>query len=303
MKRTLGRAEILVSLFLVIALPTPLFAYILDFQTDNVVARVGAHVSHDYVLDNGSSSNSSDVETVSDYTWGSQPVQNATAPMTSDAPNFSASASSHLETSGSNPISMGAATFTQADVTGIEQGQHFAVDARSLVELQGYFRIESGPGETDQIYTTFNFSLNGTQKADGDFASEARAFWGVYDDSWNGTWNGHDDPLLIGYYEYASDPSINDEIDTKDSPSLILRLAAGEGYKFDMWLEVESYGSEHGDDGFVQDGMVVGEATTNFDSTFELTGVETAAVPIPGTVILFGSGLIGLAGFRKRFKK
>jgi hypothetical protein len=31
--------------------------------------------------------------------------------------------------------------------------------------------------------------------------------------------------------------------------------------------------------------------------------VEQAAVPIPGAVYLFGSGLIGLAGFRRKFKK
>lgn len=31
--------------------------------------------------------------------------------------------------------------------------------------------------------------------------------------------------------------------------------------------------------------------------------VDEAAVPIPGAVYLFGSGLIGLAGFRRKFKK
>ena len=31
--------------------------------------------------------------------------------------------------------------------------------------------------------------------------------------------------------------------------------------------------------------------------------LETAPVPIPGAILLFGSGLIGLAGIRKKFKK
>jgi hypothetical protein len=35
---------------------------------------------------------------------------------------------------------------------------------------------------------------------------------------------------------------------------------------------------------------------------FSIVG-EVSAVPIPGAVYLFGSGLIGLAGFRRKFKK
>ncbi|MBW1800018.1 MAG: PEP-CTERM sorting domain-containing protein, partial [Deltaproteobacteria bacterium] len=32
-------------------------------------------------------------------------------------------------------------------------------------------------------------------------------------------------------------------------------------------------------------------------------GVEVAPVPDPGTMLLLGSGLIGLAGFRRKFRK
>jgi hypothetical protein len=64
-----------------------------------------------------------------------------------------------------------------------------------------------------------------------------------------------------------------------------------------MW----SWDMSHAEFGFTIQGG--GEIWwTDVSEQFSIVG-EVSAVPIPGAVYLFGSGLIGLAGFRRKFKK
>ncbi|MBU4260101.1 MAG: PEP-CTERM sorting domain-containing protein [Proteobacteria bacterium] len=51
---------------------------------------------------------------------------------------------------------------------------------------------------------------------------------------------------------------------------------------------------------FLYDSTVTSPVLVDFDN-FQLTDVTQ--VPIPSTILLLGFGLIGLGGFRKKFKK
>jgi hypothetical protein len=77
--------------------------------------------------------------------------------------------------------------------------------------------------------------------------------------------------FVVPWHDYVDDFMLMWSLDTSDMG--FLYTVHGDG---DVW-------SSEGFDGF--------------------SIVEVSAVPIPGAVYLFASGLIGLAGFRKKFKK
>jgi hypothetical protein len=47
----------------------------------------------------------------------------------------------------------------------------------------------------------------------------------------------------------------------------------------------------------------LGDIAGSQDHEFSVAGAEVSAVPIPSAILLLGSGLIGLAGIRKKFKR
>ncbi|PQP33026.1 hypothetical protein C6A36_01360 [Desulfobacteraceae bacterium SEEP-SAG10] len=72
---------------------------------------------------------------------------------------------------------------------------------------------------------------------------------------------------------------------------------------FDLYTYTNGYGPYIHDGSTGQSGTVSLEA--DFYNSLHLTGVEggLAIVPIPGAVWLLGSGLIGIVGVRRKFKK
>jgi hypothetical protein len=46
--------------------------------------------------------------------------------------------------------------------------------------------------------------------------------------------------------------------------------------------------------------MGMGQAMLFADGTFQITGGQLAAIPVPAAVVLFGTGLIGLVGMARR---